>query len=630
MFLSADKTQTKLSPRGAGAEESSDKHQVKAQRKSKRASRSVTSEEPGEASSKAIKSSKTRTATEESKEGVKVKSARSPRPSTEESREEVKVKSSKKHVKTKPKHEEGEQHSSSRHSTKAIKKSAKSQPDNDNQDNSADHDAKEERKIKKSKKVVHTRQKEDVESDEEQGVAVKKEKRSGSSGSKKDKKKATDTSGSGRDKSSTRVASPESSKEAEKVALQTRLLGAVKQADIGQLQSCLDRGADINYTGISTMVAWSPLVMAVQSGHADVVAYLLRKGADTTITNPEGQTAEEIAQDHGRDGIVRLFQADPLLLPQLRKWRAEEAWGALAEDGWSLRDVYTREPSDLKAIVLRPLKQQLANLLLNTIRIEKEKGVLIPAAPAGHPERKRVSPARAQSSRGATATILNQASMPPPHRPAGAIGPLGSGGGTPPKINVGPSSSSAPPVASGGTSWLKQLQFPSSQPTVPTAASQPGLLTQFKPQPASRPDEVPKPTLRREEESQNKAGRSIGKSRDGLRFTRIDYDELEFVGAALAGEGNFSTVRKGNYHGGAVAIKVLKNFDTTDEEQVHAFELEASLMDFLSNHTNVVKVRTDVQLASRLTKSCLVYRGLHRPLETILPCVQLLQQRQFA
>jgi len=73
-------------------------------------------------------------------------------------------------------------------------------------------------------------------------------------------------------------------------------------------------GADINdnQEGRGT----TPLILASQEGHIDVVECLLSLGADTEVKDEKGMTALMIASLEGKFDVVRLLLdhgADPLL-----------------------------------------------------------------------------------------------------------------------------------------------------------------------------------------------------------------------------------------------------------------------------------------------------------------------------
>lgn len=54
--------------------------------------------------------------------------------------------------------------------------------------------------------------------------------------------------------------------------------------------------------------AGTPLHKAVELGKLDVVRHLLDKGADISIKNPKGQTAQQVARQLGYSEIARLLQ----------------------------------------------------------------------------------------------------------------------------------------------------------------------------------------------------------------------------------------------------------------------------------------------------------------------------------
>jgi len=75
--------------------------------------------------------------------------------------------------------------------------------------------------------------------------------------------------------------------------------------------------------------------------------------------------------------------------------------------------------------------------------------------------------------------------------------------------------------------------------------------------------------------------------KNGFKFREINYDELELE--QKIGAGSFGEVFKATWRGAQVAVKRLINMDDDDNEMVEEFLREASMMDLLGNHPNVIK-----------------------------------------
>jgi oxysterol-binding protein-related protein 1/2 len=52
---------------------------------------------------------------------------------------------------------------------------------------------------------------------------------------------------------------------------------------------------------------WTPLHLASYFGHRETVEILLDAGADRSLRSGDGQTAREIASQHGRHEVARLL-----------------------------------------------------------------------------------------------------------------------------------------------------------------------------------------------------------------------------------------------------------------------------------------------------------------------------------
>ena len=74
------------------------------------------------------------------------------------------------------------------------------------------------------------------------------------------------------------------------------------------MKSLVEAGADVNLYG------WPPLIYAAFNGHAAVVDYLLKKGAEVNATTANGSTALLFAARFGHIEVVKLLlqnRADP-------------------------------------------------------------------------------------------------------------------------------------------------------------------------------------------------------------------------------------------------------------------------------------------------------------------------------
>ena len=92
---------------------------------------------------------------------------------------------------------------------------------------------------------------------------------------------------------------------------------AVRYGQPDTISTLLEYGINID----AHNKGWTALQLAALNGHTDIVSILLNKGADSSVTNRDGQTALDIARTEGHDRIVAFileteFQAgDPPPLP---------------------------------------------------------------------------------------------------------------------------------------------------------------------------------------------------------------------------------------------------------------------------------------------------------------------------
>jgi ankyrin repeat protein len=86
----------------------------------------------------------------------------------------------------------------------------------------------------------------------------------------------------------------------------TPLFRAAEDADLPMIQLLLDAKAHIDqpaeYTGDT------PLIYVAENGKADVVKFLLEKGADLTIKNKKGNTAMDLALANGKMDVAALLR----------------------------------------------------------------------------------------------------------------------------------------------------------------------------------------------------------------------------------------------------------------------------------------------------------------------------------
>lgn len=92
------------------------------------------------------------------------------------------------------------------------------------------------------------------------------------------------------------------------------LASAVRSSDMGKISRCIDQGATLNRF---TRVGWygrsrgsTPLVIAVENSTPEIVAYLIREGADVNLRPNQATTTACKAAIRGDLEIIEiLFQA---------------------------------------------------------------------------------------------------------------------------------------------------------------------------------------------------------------------------------------------------------------------------------------------------------------------------------
>lgn len=93
----------------------------------------------------------------------------------------------------------------------------------------------------------------------------------------------------------------------------------------------LAQGANINHANYTH--SWTALHAAAAKGHADVVAFLLSKGADPTLKDAHNQRPSMYALFHGYDAIRDLLvQREGELTAKREEEEATRAASRLAED----------------------------------------------------------------------------------------------------------------------------------------------------------------------------------------------------------------------------------------------------------------------------------------------------------
>lgn len=83
------------------------------------------------------------------------------------------------------------------------------------------------------------------------------------------------------------------------------LFQAVSSGDTVKALELIEAGADVN---AATAGGTTVLILAAETGHADVVEALIAKGASLNERNKTGMTALGLAKDNGHDEIVRMLR----------------------------------------------------------------------------------------------------------------------------------------------------------------------------------------------------------------------------------------------------------------------------------------------------------------------------------
>jgi ankyrin repeat protein len=91
----------------------------------------------------------------------------------------------------------------------------------------------------------------------------------------------------------------------------TELMIAASRGDPAEIRRLIKAGGDINAADIFGNTA---LIYAALVGHAEIIEFLLRSGADAKIKNKRGQDCLAAAIERGRDQAVTILRGAELLL----------------------------------------------------------------------------------------------------------------------------------------------------------------------------------------------------------------------------------------------------------------------------------------------------------------------------
>ena len=89
--------------------------------------------------------------------------------------------------------------------------------------------------------------------------------------------------------------------------MELMLVAACKSGDDSLVLSLINSGVNVNCLARIDCREWSPLMMASDKGHTDVVQLLLERGAQVDLQNNVGLTALIWASDKGHTDIVKLL-----------------------------------------------------------------------------------------------------------------------------------------------------------------------------------------------------------------------------------------------------------------------------------------------------------------------------------
>ncbi len=89
-------------------------------------------------------------------------------------------------------------------------------------------------------------------------------------------------------------------------ALSTKMLDKMDEADMAGVRELIDAGADVN---VRNKYGATPLQMASQNGHTEIVKLLLAAKADVNAAHTNGLTPLWMASQNGHTEIVKLLLA---------------------------------------------------------------------------------------------------------------------------------------------------------------------------------------------------------------------------------------------------------------------------------------------------------------------------------
>ena len=83
------------------------------------------------------------------------------------------------------------------------------------------------------------------------------------------------------------------------------LHAAIASRNPDAVAAILDAGPDVN---ARQQVGYTPLMGAAAGGSADVVEWLLARGADPSLTSEDGKTAATVAREHGHPALAEKLE----------------------------------------------------------------------------------------------------------------------------------------------------------------------------------------------------------------------------------------------------------------------------------------------------------------------------------
>ena len=89
------------------------------------------------------------------------------------------------------------------------------------------------------------------------------------------------------------------------IAQQHKFLDFAKEYNFDKVRELVEK--DIAYVNAQPAGRWTALHQACHQGESSTVEFLLRKGADTTVTTKDGETPRAVAQGRGHTACVKLL-----------------------------------------------------------------------------------------------------------------------------------------------------------------------------------------------------------------------------------------------------------------------------------------------------------------------------------